>query len=430
MKKRAVALMLAVILSFCLLPAALAAEGMENFKKVNDYPEGKFTDVPAGDWYAESVKNAYEFDLVTGDSESTFSPARGVRIAEAITLASRIHSIYHTGGFRFVQGDPWYQVYVDYAVENGIIKDGEYPDMTAEATRVQYAAIMSKALPDGALSAINTVEDNAIPDVKMADPHAADIYKLYRAGVLTGRDARGTFDPRANINRAEVATLVMRMAVPANRMEFTLRADYTGYYSGDLARLLVTPAEAEGEYDVVFFVRNAYGEAAGKATVEDGGLKITLGPADEGDSVMTARFMTRGDKYVFVVDDYPGDHVVKTGDSFTMDMVEYVGYYSGDLARLMVTPDEDSDDTFNVMFFVKNAYSATEGVAAVEDGVLKITLGPRDEDDDVMTAHFMSDGIRYIFVVDDYPGQHLVKAGDAFTMNKAEDFELGAPALA
>ena len=433
MKKRAIAVILVIILALSLMPAALAAEGMDNFKKVSDYPEGHFTDVPPRVWYQQYVIEAYEYDLVKGDSESTFSPARGLTIAEAITLAARIHSIYYTGGYRFVRDMPWYKTYVDYAVENGIIGAGEYTtqdQFNAEATRSQFAAIMSGALPDSALPAINTVEDDAIPDVKMTDAHAAEIYKLYRAGILTGRDKRGTFDPETNINRAEIAAIVMRMAVTALRESVTLKKDYTGYYSGDLARLLITPADAEGEFDVMFFVRNAYGETAGTGTVEDGVLKIILGPRNEDDDVMTARFMTSGDRYVFVVDDYPGSHAVKAGDTFTMEMVEYVGYYAGELATLLVTPEEDSDDIFNVMFFVKNAYSATTGTAAVEDGVLKISLGPRDEDDDVMTAHFNSDGVRYILVVDDYPGSHVIKAGDSFTMQKARDFELGALALA
>ena len=226
MKKRVISLVLVIILAFSLLSAALAAvEGLSNFKKINTYPDGKFTDVPAGEWYAGSVKSAYEYDLVKGESSSKFSPAGSVTIAAAITLACRLHSIYYTGESNFVQGSPWYQVYVDYAVENGLIKAGEYTDMGAKATRVQYAAIMSKALPDSALQEVNRVDDNAIPDVKMLDPHYSDIYRLYRAGILTGNDKKGTFNPQSDIKRSEVAALVTRMADPSLRKSVTLIAD-------------------------------------------------------------------------------------------------------------------------------------------------------------------------------------------------------------
>lgn len=233
--KRALLLILALVLVLGISGAALAADaGMSNFIRVNTYPDGKFADVHAGDWFAGSVKDAYELGLVKGESETAFSPAGSVNIAAAITLACRIHSIYNTGTADFIQGYPWYQVYVDYAVANGIIRAGEYTNMGAKATRVQYAAIMSKALPDSALVAINTVEDNAIPDVKMMDAHAADIYNLYRAGILTGSDSRGTFHPQSDIKRSEVAALVTRMADASLRKSVTLETGPLQYYQNVL----------------------------------------------------------------------------------------------------------------------------------------------------------------------------------------------------
>ena len=224
MKKTVIIFALAIILVCSFSAAALAAdEGLSNFTKVNTYPEGKFTDVPAGEWYAASVQNAFELDLVKGESDSRFSPNGSVNIAAAITLACRIHSIYYTGEANFVQGNPWYQVYVDYAIANGIIRAGEYTNMEAKATRVQYAAIMSKALPDSALPSINTVDDGAIPDVTTSAAHAADIYKLYRAGILTGSDTKGTFHPQSDIKRSEVAALVTRMADESLRKSVTLK---------------------------------------------------------------------------------------------------------------------------------------------------------------------------------------------------------------
>ena len=224
MKKTVITLALVVILVFCLSSIALAAEeGLSNFTRINDYPDGRFADVPAGVWYAESVKDAFELGLVKGVSDSSFSPAGSVTIAETITLACRIHSIYYTGEADFVQSIPWYQAFVDYAIENGIIRAGEYTNMNAKATREQYAGIMSNALPDDALEAINTVEDDAIPDVKMTNTRAAAIYKLYRSGVLAGSDTKGTFNPKSDIKRSEVAALVTRMADPSLRRSITLK---------------------------------------------------------------------------------------------------------------------------------------------------------------------------------------------------------------
>lgn len=195
------------------------------FPKTNTYTQGQFTDVPASQWFTGNVAAAVEFGLMKGNSVSTFNPYGDVTLAEAITMAARIHSIYTTGDESFVQasGNAWYQVYLDYAYQNGIIDLSYYgADVQKKATRAQYAEIFANALPDEALSSQNDVPDNAIPDVSVSAPYAPAVYKLYRAGILAGGDANGTFSPLTYITRAESATIVARMADSDNRMSFSL----------------------------------------------------------------------------------------------------------------------------------------------------------------------------------------------------------------
>ena len=222
MKRKLLSLLMALALMAGLMPAALAADNMDHFKKVNDYPAGKFTDVAASSWYAESVQKAYELDLVKGSSATTFSPTQNLTISSTLALACRLHSIYHNGQADFQQGDPWYQVYVDYAVENDIIAEGQFTDYNANATRRQFAGILVKALPDDELKAINTIEDGEIPDLAAGSANYEDIYTLYRAGILTGSDKYGTFQPETPIDRASVATIISRMALPDQRKQVTL----------------------------------------------------------------------------------------------------------------------------------------------------------------------------------------------------------------
>ena len=157
---------LALALSVSMLPgAALAAESLDNFQKVNTYTAGTFTDVAADSWYAGNVKDAYELDLVKGSSATTFSPSQNITIGSALALSCRLHSIYHTGKADFQQGEPWYQVYVDYAISNDIIASDEFTDYNATATRRQFAGILAKSLPSDALKVINQIEPGDIPDV-------------------------------------------------------------------------------------------------------------------------------------------------------------------------------------------------------------------------------------------------------------------------
>ena len=222
MKRNVLSLLLALVLMAGLMPAALAAESLDNFQKVNAYTDGTFTDVAADSWYAGNVRDVYELDLVKGSSATTFSPSQNLTISSTLALACRLHSIYHTGKADFVQGEPWYRVYVDYAVENGIIASDEFTDYNATATRRQFAGILVKALPAGELEAINTIEDGAIPDLAAGSANYGDIYTLYRAGVLTGSDKYGTFQPETPIDRASVATIIARMALPGQRRQITL----------------------------------------------------------------------------------------------------------------------------------------------------------------------------------------------------------------
>lgn len=196
--------------------------GFANFKKIYLYEENHFADVPSNSWYANDVRMAYEMGLVNGVSNTIFNPNGEISIAETIALAARLHSIYYTGRAEFEQTSLWYNVYVNYAIDNKIIKENEFSSYFSTATRAQFAAILSRALPKEALPKINTVEEDAIPDVLKGSKYIDEIYLLYRAGVLTGNDEMGTFGPDTTIQRSAVATIVSRMAIANQRQSVTL----------------------------------------------------------------------------------------------------------------------------------------------------------------------------------------------------------------
>ena len=79
------------------------------------------------------------------------------------------------------------------------------------AARLDLAEWLCSALPAEALPAINSVD--TIPD--SSDP---EVLTLYRAGILTGVDESGAFAPYRTLNRAELATVLARLADPARRV--------------------------------------------------------------------------------------------------------------------------------------------------------------------------------------------------------------------
>ena len=121
MKRRVLSLLLAGVMAASALPGIASAAGLSNFQKSNTYTPGQFADVPAGSWFAAGVQSAYELGLMTGTSGTAFDPSGNLTLAETVVLAARLHSIYAGDGASFTGGATWYQPYVDYAIQNGIM---------------------------------------------------------------------------------------------------------------------------------------------------------------------------------------------------------------------------------------------------------------------------------------------------------------------
>ncbi|GEM_PF-6175277 len=216
--------------------AAVKTAGLDNFVKTAEYKG--FTDVKESSWYYDSVKKAYELGLVKGVSDTAFNPAGSLTLAEAVTLASRINSIYYANNYEFKQGSVWYQVYVDYAAANGILKSAtQYADYNKAATRTEFAEIMAASLPDSALPEINTVK--RIPDVDSSNKAYNSILKLYKAGIVKGSDEAGNFKPESNITRAEVSTIVVRMSSASERVSVTIDEENSTGYDNLISTIVV-----------------------------------------------------------------------------------------------------------------------------------------------------------------------------------------------
>ena len=171
-----------------------------------------FTDVPAGQWYRSSVEGAHKMGLINGKTDTLYKPDDNMKLVEAIKLAACMNQLHYSGKILLTNGTPWYKPYVDFAKANGIItRDYTEAELNAAVTRAQYVDIFARALPDDALAAVNDIPDDSIPDVTSTSTYGPAIYKLYRAGILNGSDAKGTFGPSANIKRSAVAAILVRM---------------------------------------------------------------------------------------------------------------------------------------------------------------------------------------------------------------------------
>ena len=273
--KKLLSLVLSLALAFSLcVPAMAASESMANFQKTATY-NNQFSDVSASYWATPAIKLCYEYGFMKGTTPKQFSPTGALTVAEAIVMADRLHEIYTTGQSTLTNGEPWYQTYVDYALENGIVQAGDFTSYTAKATRGQMAYLFSRALPD----------------VTGSTKYSQEIFSLYNAGVLTGSDVFGTFKPNDNIIRAEAAAILTRVALPEQRKTVVLMKQV----QWGVAKLAIPQSAGAGVTENGMYTVTSEQDACGviATSVTDSaykGLSVTVLSEQQMNNILTQAF--------------------------------------------------------------------------------------------------------------------------------------------
>ncbi len=222
---------LAALMLVCILaPASFAAEL-------------DFSDVRETDWFADAVTEAVSLGLVNGrgldeNGENHFDPDGNITLAEAVKLAACIRQLLTEGTVTLTSGDPWFESYAAYGRERFLAAPDSEAGFSCEdvmempdyvINRAEFAWLFARAAPAEFLPEVNSIRDNAIPDVRNDWEYRSDyqaylmryyeeIYRLYRAGILNGSDKTGSFLPGSPIRRSEVAAIVVRIAEPDRRV--------------------------------------------------------------------------------------------------------------------------------------------------------------------------------------------------------------------
>lgn len=209
---------------FALLLAVALSVSVAAFAKLNTYTDGRFEDVPTSEWYASEVIGAYELGFMNGVSDTAFNPNGNITVAEAITVAARMHAADNGKTVSTVGTyDDWFVPYVRYAESNGLLTNTDLDDYERNARRKEFAVLLYNALSSDSYPPVNAVEE--VPDVPAVKAYAPAVLALYRAGVLMGSDEYGSFLPESDILRCEAAAIIHRAAIPEKRLRKTLAVD-------------------------------------------------------------------------------------------------------------------------------------------------------------------------------------------------------------
>lgn len=273
--KRIVAVLLMVI-SLCMAmqftASAEEAGSIANFKRTLEY-QNQFSDVAADNVFADNVKLAYECGIMNGKSATYFGVNDSMTNEQALYIACRIHSIYRNG--RDVVPELYEgtmtEKYCNYLLDQ-YMRNSAYEFQTRPkelCTRHLFAELLASALPDEELPEINTVVLNSIPNVqnRVYSKYSVEpVYKLYRAGVLTGNDDRGTFNGDSYITRGAACAIATRMIDSSLRKTICLENELPAnkvYYNG---APVVFPGTFNPEnFEYAEFVENAISAASAYA---------------------------------------------------------------------------------------------------------------------------------------------------------------------
>jgi hypothetical protein len=193
-----------------------------SFVKIYSYSESDFSDVDSSAWYISYVENVYETGLMSGVSDRVFDLNGNVTLAQSITIASRIYSRYADDNESFTakNGESWFDPYLRYASEHGIVasKYTSASNVNIPVTRAQFAEIISGAVEETDCTAINTIKNGKFSDINESDAAGRAVYRLCRAGIITGDDS-GNFNPDNSISRVQMAAILARITDPDLRVK-------------------------------------------------------------------------------------------------------------------------------------------------------------------------------------------------------------------
>ena len=183
-------------------------------EKDNGEWKNPFTDVKENDWFYDSVKYAYENDLMKGISNTEFAPDSDVTRAMFVTVIYRMENEPQTGkcAFTDVESGSYYENAVAWTNENGIVS-GISEDCFAPnepITREQMAAIIYRYAAFKGYD-ITTSSNTSYTDNDNISDYAKDaVIWAAEKTVMTG-NTDGSFAPKANTTRAQTASVFMRM---------------------------------------------------------------------------------------------------------------------------------------------------------------------------------------------------------------------------
>ena len=174
-----------------------------------------FTDVGPGDWFLENVRYVYEKGLMNGTSDTTFSPKKTTNRAMIVTILHRLEGTPAPGAqapFTDVPAGQYYAEAVAWAAANSIVNgtgDAAFSPLN-NLTREQMAAILYRYAQYKNYDVSGSADLSAFADAASISDYAVSALQwAVDAGLINGK-GNGILDPKGSATRAEVSAILSR----------------------------------------------------------------------------------------------------------------------------------------------------------------------------------------------------------------------------
>lgn len=216
-KTRFPSLVLALVLSFSLCPAALA-----------DLDPSDYSDVSEDHWAYDSMMYCSEWEIVKGFEDCTFRPEDQVTYAQFIAMLARTFYADEVSAVTDITGNPWYYPYMKVACDHklhfktNIVNLGGWPEVVVAddpVNRYEMASILRMILvayqKTSRYDQLEPIKSSIKDYDQIPTRDDTQIYDLavpvcYYVGVLTGM-SDGKFHGEQTMTRAQACVVITRM---------------------------------------------------------------------------------------------------------------------------------------------------------------------------------------------------------------------------
>jgi len=157
-------------------------------------------------WAKQYIDELIGKKVVSGYPDGTFKPNASISVSEFTKVL--MAGVYDDIDYQ--ESTPWYQSYLDVALDKGIIETSEYGDYTREITRYEMARMIARAGEDKEKIKIEETDATKFEDdANITTEGKKYIMAVSDVGIITGYP-NGTFGPDNEATRAEASVMLNR----------------------------------------------------------------------------------------------------------------------------------------------------------------------------------------------------------------------------